>query len=86
MLNRVECGRSVRKIDNEGRGDNARSGYLGMPFRQPRGIPGQERDCEPLGSECASDRGSNAGTNTSDDDDWLHRSRLCSGDVVIDEV
>jgi hypothetical protein len=60
--------------------------YLGMPLRQPRGIPGQERDCEPLGSERAGDRGSNARANTRDDDDWLHSIRLRAGDIVIDEV
>jgi hypothetical protein len=46
------------------------------------GIPGQERDREPLGSERAGDRGPNARTNTRDDDDWLHSVRLRTGDVV----
>jgi len=56
-----------------------------MPLRQSRGIPGQERDCEPLGSERAGDRGPNAWTNTRDDDDWLHPIHLRVGDIVIDE-
>ena len=86
LLNRIQCGRRVRKIDDEGRGGDARGGYLGMPLRQPLGIPGQERDCEPLGSERAGDRGSNARADTRDDDDWLHRIRLRAGDIVIGEV
>ena len=42
---------------------------------------GQERDREPLGSERAGDRGSNARANTRNDDDWLHRIRLRAGDI-----
>ena len=40
-----------------------------------------ERDREPLGSERAGDRGSNARANTRNDDDWLHRIRLRAGDI-----
>jgi hypothetical protein len=76
LRNCVSCGRSVRKINDEGRSGDASSGDLGMPLRQPRGVAGQERDCEPLGSERAGDRGSNARANTRDDDNWLHSIRL----------
>jgi hypothetical protein len=54
--------------------------------RQPRGVSGQERDCEPLGSERAGGRCSNARANTRDDDDWLHRMRLRAADMIIGEV
>ena len=57
-----------------------------MQPRQPRLIPGQERDCEPLGSERACARGSNARTNTRHDDDRLHRIRRRAGDIVINEA
>jgi hypothetical protein len=86
LLNRIYCGGRVGKIDDEGCGGDASGGDLGMPLRQPRGIPGQERDCEPLGSESTGDRGSNAGANTRDDDDWLHGIRLRAGATAIDEV
>ena len=86
MFNGISCGRSVRKIDDERRGGDAGSGQFGTLLREPRGIPGQERDSETLGSERAGDRGSYARANTGDNDDWLHRIHLRAGDIVIDEA
>jgi len=85
LLNGISRGRRVGKIDDERCGSDAGGRELGAPLLQPSGTPRQKGAAEPFGSERAGGRSADAWASTCNDDDWLHGTRLPSGNILIAE-